>query len=209
MLWSVSPNISIITNWGCRANCWYCIWKGHKLEHIQLETDWDKLNKFLIDNKEKGKVSVSGDGDCLYRYKEHKKWWEGLFEITNKLNMKIDIHTREKFINDLFWKKINKCVFSSDKLIDDKEYLKYLSDLTKIRVTHLVTANTNFKTINEYIKFQNKINYQFTIKELIGYNDNNMYKKVRKKYPQIYFLDKGDYNIYYMPDNTIQTKFLF
>lgn len=35
-----------------------------------------------------------------------------------------------------------------------------------------------------------------------------MYKKIRNKYPMIYHLYKGDYNIYYMPDNTIRNTFL-
>jgi hypothetical protein len=29
------------------------------------------------------------------------------------------------------------------------------------------------------------------------------------KYPDIFHLDEGDYNIYYMPDNSIKTEFLF
>jgi hypothetical protein len=209
MLRSISTNISVITNWGCRANCWYCIWKGHALENIQLETDWSKLEQFLIDNKGKGKVSVSGGGDCLYKYDEHVGWWIKFFDITSDLNMKVDVHTREKFTHQSFWKKhINRCVFSSDKLSDDIEYLRYLSGLTQIRITHLVTANTTYEMIDEYLKFQNEIGCQFTIKELINFDDAGMYSKIREKYPETFNLDSGDYNIYYMPDNSIRDKFL-
>lgn len=63
---TMTKNISIITNFGCRAKCWYCIWKGHPYEKVQLETDWNKLEQFLYQNRDKGKVSVSGGGDCLY-----------------------------------------------------------------------------------------------------------------------------------------------
>lgn len=209
MLRPTSTNISVITNWGCRSNCWYCIWKGHELEHIQLDTDWDKLEKFLADNKDKGKVSVSGGGDCLYKYDEHVGWWIKFFEITSNLNMLVDVHTREKFTHQSFWKNhINRCVFSSDKLDNDIEYLRYLSELTKIRITHLITANTTFSMIDDYLNFQNEIGCQFTVKELIGYDDGGIYKRVRDKYPEIFNLDAGDYNIYYMPDNSIRDKFL-
>lgn len=202
-------NISVITNFGCRSNCWYCIWKGHELQYANEPTDWNKLEQFLTENKHKGKVSVSGGGDCLYRYDIYVGWWIKFFEFTNRLNMLVDVHTREKFTHQSFWRKhINRCVFSSDNLKDDKEYLEYLSKLTKIRITHLVTANTTYKMIDEYLDFQNKIGCQFTIKELIGHDDNGMYKKIREKYPEIYHLDEGDYNIYYMPDNTIRTSFL-
>ena len=142
---SINRNISIVTNFGCRSNCWYCIWKGHRLQNVQLETDWDRLETFLTEHRDKGKVSVSGGGDCLYKYDEHVGWWIKLFEITNRLDMLVDVHTREKFTHQSFWRNhVNRCVFSSDKLVDDKEYLEYLSNLTKIRITHLVTVNTSF-----------------------------------------------------------------
>jgi hypothetical protein len=209
MLRTTSPNISVITNFGCRADCWYCIWKGHKFENVNEPTNWDKLRKFIYDNKDKNKVSVSGGGDCLYRYDLYVGWWIKFLEMTNDLNMLVDVHTREKFMHNSFWRKhINRCVFSSDKLSDDKEYLEYLSQLCKIRITHLVTADTTFEMIEEYLDFQKQINCQFTIKELIGYDDNGMYKSIRNKYPEIYYLDEGDYNIYYMPDNTITDTFL-
>lgn len=209
MLRTTCTNISIITNFGCRANCWYCIWKGHKLEHINEPMDWNKLYNFLLNHKDKGKVSISGGGDCLYKFEDHINWWKELFVLTDQFNMLVDIHTKEKFVHGFWWKRyINKCVFSSDKLENDKTYLKYLSRLTKVRITHLVTADTTFEMIDEYLKFQKEIECQFTIKELVNYDDRGMYKKIKEKYSDIYYLDAGDYNIYYMPDNTITDSFL-
>lgn len=209
MLRPTSPNISIITNWGCRSNCWYCIWKNHPLKDIQLKTNWKKLEKFLEDNKEKGKVSISGGGDCLYKYDRYVGWWIKLFKITKHLNMKVDIHTREKFTHQGFWKRINRCVFSSDKLEDDREFLEYLTNFTNLRITHLVTSETTIDMIEDYLKFQRGYNCQFTIKQLVGFDDCGRYNEIRKKFPNIYHLDIGDYNIYYMPNNTIRDKFLF
>lgn len=209
MLRTTCPNISVITNFGCRANCWYCIWKGHELENVKDPTDWVRLEKFLYDNQEKGKVSVSGGGDCLYRYDIHVGWWIKFFKITSQLDMLVDVHTREKFTNQSFWKKhINRCVFSSDVLREDKEYLIYLTQLTKVRITHLVTSYTTFDMIDEYLTFQKETGCQFTIKELVNYDDSGVYSKIREKYPNIYHLDSGDYNIYYMPDNSIRSTFL-
>jgi len=208
MLRTTCPNISVITNFGCRSKCWYCIWKGHRLENVSKPTDWDKLYDFLYANKDKGKVSVSGGGDSLYKYDEHIDWWKRFFDMAGGLNMLVDIHTREKFVNDFFWRKINRCVFSSDNIEDDKHYLRYLAEITKIRVTHLVTAKTTFEIIDSYLRFQKEIDCQFTIKELVGYDDGNMYQKIKTKYPGIFHLDSGDYNIYYMPDNSITESFL-
>lgn len=209
MLRPTRPNISIITNFGCRANCWYCIWKTHPLRDVQLETDWEKLRGFLVKYQDRGKVSVSGGGDCLYRYDQYVGWWKRLFEETSDLRMLVDVHTREKFAHQGFWRRINRCVFSSDNLSDDEEYLEYLAKLVKLRITHVVTKNTTDKMIEEYLEFQERTGCQFTIKELVGYDDGGRYKEIRKKYPEIFYLDEGDYNIYYMPDNTIREKFLF
>ena len=204
----METNISIVTNFGCKTNCWYCIWKEHRLKNVCLDTDWEKLEKFLTDNKHKGKVSVSGGGDCLYKYDEYKDWWNRLFEITDKLKMLVDVHSREKFYDDAFWSGINRAVVSSDKLCDDLEYLEYLVGRTKVRVTHLVTADTTFQMIDEYLDFQKRHGTQFTIKKLVGYDDNGMYERVRERYGFVFHLDPGDYNLYYMPDNSITDKFL-
>lgn len=209
MLRTTSPNISVITNFGCRADCWYCIWKGHALQYVNEPTDWYKLEKFLKDNAYKGKVSVSGGGDCLYRFDEHEDWWCNFFDITNSLKMLVDVHSREYFYNPCFWRTyINRCVFSSDYPSVDAGYLSFITSFTKIRITHLVTADTTFEIIEDYLELQNKLSCQFTIKELIGFDDNGMYQKIRKEFPEIYHLDAGDYNIYYMPDNSIRTSFL-
>jgi hypothetical protein len=208
MLRPISTNISIITNFGCHANCWYCIWQNHPLKDIQLNTDWDKLRDFLVQHKDKGKVSISGGGDCLYHYEQHVNWWSKLFEEARELNMLVDVHTREQFTHSRFWKHINRCVFSSDILEHDTEFAKYLCWHTKLRITHLVTAATTDKMIEEYLAFQNSTGCQFTIKQLVGFSDNGRYNEIRDKYPDIFYLDAGDYNIYYMPNNTVCTDFM-
>ena len=103
MLKTNNPNISIITNFGCQTNCWYCIWKNHPLKNIQSEIDWEKLERFLLKYKDKGKVSVSGGGDCLYNYTLYKEsFWNKFISLCNKNNIKIDIHSRQVFYNDQF-----------------------------------------------------------------------------------------------------------
>ena len=209
MLRTTCPNISVILNFGCKFNCWYCVWKGHDLESVSTLTDWDKLESFLYNNRDKGKVSISGGGDPLYQYDLHNDWWMKFFSIVEKLNLLVDIHTREKFINDYFWQNyINRCVFSSDLLSDDVDYLSYLLKFVKVRINHVVTANTTYELIDEYLSFQKQSNCQFTVKQLTGHFDNGMYSKICQKYPEIYRLDSGDYNIYYMPDNSIRDSFL-
>jgi hypothetical protein len=203
-----NKNISIITNFGCRSNCWYCIWKGHELQYCNQPTDWDRLERFLACHSHKGKFSVSGGGDCLYNYDDHYEWWDKIFYLANKHNMLVDVHTREKFHDSSFFRKINRCVFSSDILSDCKEYIKWLSNYTEVRITHLVTGQTTLDVIRDYINFTSAYNIQFTIKQLIGHNDYGRFDTIRKQFPNVYYLEEGDYNIYYMPDNSIRKSFL-
>ena len=209
MLWTTCPNISIITNFGCHFNCWYCVWKNHKLKKHN-NFDYNKLEDFLITHKNKGKVSISGGGDPLYNYFENIKFWIWLIDICKKHNIKIDIHTRTKLTKQNFWRKhIHRCVFSLDQITSDiTEYLIYLSHLTKLRITHTVTQYTTSKCVFDLLKLQDKLNCQLTLKELYEYYDKGVYNKLKIFYPNIYYLDHGDYNIYYMPDNSITDKFI-
>jgi len=77
-----------------------------------------------------------------------------------------------------------------------------------VRITHVVTEKTTNRMIEQFLKFQDEIKCEFTIKELVGYSDKNRYKDLKIDFPEIYSLDKGDYNIYYMPDNSVSNNFL-
>jgi organic radical activating enzyme len=209
MLWSTCSNISIITNFGCDHNCWYCIWKNHKLKNY-YNFDYYKLEDFLVTNKDKGKVSISGGGDPLYNYFENLNFWIWLINTCKNYNIKIDIHTRTQLTKQNFWRKhVHRCVFSLDQITSDNiEYLTYLSHLTKLRITHTVTHQTTNNFVDNLLELQNKLNCQLTLKELYGYNDKGVYNQLKMLYPNIYYLDHGDYNIYYMPDNSITDKFV-
>jgi hypothetical protein len=127
------------------------VWKNHPLSRCKDKTDWRKLEEFLQKSWNEGhdKVSVSGGGDPLYRYEENKEWWNRLFAITRQLKMKVDVHTRECLFDNNFWSQINLCAFSSDRLIDDADFLHYLCKVTQVRIVHVVTERTSFCLIKE------------------------------------------------------------
>lgn len=199
-------NISIIVDFGCQNNCWYCIWKTHafnlKNKHVP---NMDKVSRFILESG-KNKVSISGGGDPLYNYKIYKNtFWDKLFDICT--NVKVDIHTRVRLTDDSFFKKINKVVLSSDNPDDDIEYIKYLSNLTKVRISHVVTKFTTDEFIQKYLEIQNIFHVQLTLKKIVNYDDDGNYEKFKKQYSDIYCLDDNDYNLYYMPNDTITEKF--
>ncbi|MFW6247375.1 MAG: hypothetical protein ACOC22_04380 [bacterium] len=217
MLQTVTTNISIITNFGCYNNCWYCIWKKHSLKDTPQVTNWGKLEEFFHIYKkylkpigEIPKVSVSGGGDPLYQFTKNKDWWDKLFKLASKHKISIDIHTREILQDPGFWKNINRCVFSSDDLAEDKKFLDFVNEYTKLRICHVATEYSTDKKIKEYIDYKNVNNCQFTVKELSGFDDKGRYKEICEKYKdEVYCLDYGDYNLYFMPNSTITRKFDF
>jgi len=204
----MKTGISIVTNWGCRAGCWYCIWKQHPLKDVCLPMDWEKLERFLASHKEVGKLSVSGGGDCLYRIAELGDWWDRVRALCQKYNLKLDVHTRERLYDYGFWRQINQAVISSDHLADDKEYLDYLSGNCGLRVTHVVTKKTSIDLIEQYVKYAKDNGVKFTVKKIVGYDDGGMYDLVKAKFPDLFYLDPGDYNLYYMPNNEVWKVFL-
>ena len=62
--------------------------------------------------------------------------------------------------------------------------------------------------VQEYLDFQEETDCQFTIKPLSSFDDKGMFEKVRESFPDTYFLEEGDYNIYFMPDNTATDCFM-
>lgn len=208
MLRTISSNLSIITNFGCERNCWYCIWKNHQLRYTYKPTDWDKIRNFLNYNYIK-RLSVSGGGDCLYNYDKNLNWWINLFEIKKEFDLYLSIHTRKMIYNKSFLSKIDKYVYSFDKIEEiDRKYLNFLMNLgLNIRLVNVPNKFSKMSDIEKMISIRKDLNIQFTIKKLVGFKDNDIYNKLKKKYPKEYFLDEGDYNIYFMPDNKIYNSF--
>jgi hypothetical protein len=92
-------------------------------------------------------------------------------------------------------------------LEDDVDYLCYLSKVTRVRIVYVVTATTKISVIQQYADFCEKYKIQLTLKELFKYNDHGKYNEIKKTFPNLFYLDNGDYNIYFMPNNTITDKF--
>ena len=208
MLRPTSTGISIITNFGCSKSCWYCVWKTHHLVKEKQETDWDKLEVFLRNNKHKQKVSVSGGGDPLYNYVNNTSWWEKLFALADKFGIMVDVHTREQLDNEDFWSRIHKCVFSVDSLYAHMPFLLKLNQWIKIRVCYVVTRYSSPEDIKGFASLCDYLAWEFTLKELVIYDDLGMYQNIKATQPNLYCLDAGDYNTYYMPNNTVTTSFM-
>jgi len=216
-----SKNIgfSIITAFGCKYNHGYCVWRRfHKLNSLKTTTEntnWVKLDELIRWYRGK-KINVSGGLDPLYNFEKNKKWWNKLFKIAQKYKKLVDIHTREFIFSRFFLKNVNKIVFSFDNLEEVRyKIIKYPKKI-KIRLAKIITQETSFEEIKEIVDFCKKHDFEITFKELYGFDDKGNFKKLERELKKLYnfkkykivFLKHKDYNLYFMPDNKIYTKFL-
>jgi hypothetical protein len=210
-----NKGFSIITNFGCYRNCYYCIWKTHKLKDVRQDTDWNKLEG-ILEGLRVDKVSISGGGDPLYMLNQNKNWYKKLFGICSRIGLLIDIHTYELTFNQFILDNINKYVLHTDRyrISYEKALIEKLSKHTKLRINFVITDEYTKEDLLSYIEFAKKLDIQISFRELVGSFSKpsedivSMLDKVQEVYDRARFTKQDDYNIYFMPDNNIYNTFL-
>ena len=217
----MNKGISIVTSFGCPYDCWYCIMKQHSLYKYEGEFDYKKLKQFLVDNKDTSELSISGGGDPLNEFKEHRDFYYNfVFPAIKDIGFKnmdgVDIHTRLPLYEYDFWKQINRCVFSID-FVNTTDRIKnisfirwiYENKLWKLRLFHCVLPTTTDNDIELLVKLGKELNCQVSIKQLHGFDDKGRFKQISKKYPELFQVYDKNYLTYYMPNNTVTDTFMF
>lgn len=103
-----TPGFSIITDFGCKRNCPYCIWKtvGKNSQNIDIKEFCDKIENKISSLKKK-KFSISGGGDPLNRtsqnFEIYSYFWMNIVSLCKKYKKKIDIHTSYIEDSDSRW----------------------------------------------------------------------------------------------------------
>ncbi len=214
-----NKNISIVVNHEkCPHNCWFCIWKGHPLENIYGPKIED-IKNFLLKYKEKGytKFSISGSDIIFEQLNNYVDFWDNINKLCSHIGMQFDIHTRSRIYDRYFIQNENlrKLVLSTSSISDTVKYLDWLyytkPDL-QIRLVKVITETTNNYEMEDYIHLCLDYDIQLTFKQLVNHDDDGKYEYFKKKFkhthPNVMFLDKGDYNIYLMPDGKEYNEFL-
>lgn len=205
---------SIITDFGCRKDCAYCVWKLHKLNDLKSKTDWNNLSD-IIKEINPSKISISGGGDPLngFETKNMQNWWDNLFEITN--GIPLDIHTGNASIFDVTAFNFNKVVFHSNiheyRLLD---YDFFLENEIKFRIVFVLNYDWTINEIVRAISFLSRFNCEISFRELYGFEKTEdvikceKFLETYKKYDKLKFVKQLDYNIYYMPDNNLYDEYI-
>jgi organic radical activating enzyme len=207
--------LSIITNFGCKYQCNYCIWKNTKF----LTDKYDQKFHRFWENKNWLKafykfatptISISGGGDPMFDYERNLDFWKFL----DKHDFEYDIHTSDPMIFLLHpqFKHLKKIVY----------HLKNVESIP-VNITHCTHKNIRITVVADFVakneSYLNEIeqkfpvNWEFSYRQLYEkdqpYRDLSLFKNVIKRRKNSKFIENGDYNLYLFPDALITNKFLY
>jgi len=196
--------LSIITNFGCDNACEYCIWKQHELrDHYTSlhSTNWEKLYEFVVSSEDK--ISLSGGGDPFYKFENNMDWYKKLFQLCYK---KIDVHT-SKIITDFdFLTAFNRIVLHINPWFYNLDVLKQYKN--KLRLVCVITEELTKEKIDEIIEASDELNCQVSFRELYDKTSPKELMEYVNQQPKAKLIKQNDYNLYFMPDNSIREKFI-
>lgn len=203
---NLNKNFSIITDFGCPFECYFCITKSQNTKKSFI---FDKtiFSKIEVESIGYDRISVSGGGEPLFAHnKEIKLFYEALFNFSKKAKMPIHVHTNLDKPNSLSY-MFDKVVVSVNKENYGQKFENW-KDVKHKRFVY-VSDSKDIKIVQEIIQSITD-DSQFTIKQLDGL-DLNLFSDIidlANNYEYVRFLPSGDYNIYFdLNSSTIYSEF--
>lgn len=201
--------LSIITNFGCHFKCPYCVVKNN---HIDVPPTTIKGLRFLKSAAQYEKaniISVSGGGDPLHNYPEHKKYYQRLFRLCREMKLPLEMHT--SYLDSEFpYEKCKRVVYH---LIDPFDILRIKRHGNEIvRVVFVVTENytpEHIDMIAKTVADSDQVD-ELSFRQMIdkGYRPTNYCQDYLRDGHQKrwWYIEQNDYNPYYV-NGTIHYKF--
>lgn len=216
-----NKGFTVITNFGCDCNCKYCITKHHPILQNAI-TDKEKINwKYLetcISESDAPTINLSGGGDPFYNWKNHIDFYNHVYELAEKYNKKLDIHTRilpddMKLVS--MFRKIALSIEQNDQAAMQqlKNMLPDIEKTTKVRVINVLNERMKKEDCLKYIdKLHNIGVKQITFRQMFG--NKNAYQNFLKikdsiDIPGVMFLPDGEYHNYYFTTNNKLYPYFF
>lgn len=201
--------LSIITNFGCHWQCPYCIVRNN-LENELPKTTIESLDNFQekINEIKPTIVSISGGGDPLFDFENHKDYYDKLFSILKKNNLPFELHT--SYINSSF--DFTKCVRVVYHLRDIQNLNKIKRQKNEIvRVVFVVTQDISKEDIiyiSNFVKSSSEID-ELSFRQMVDrgyvtkYYNHDFLKKGHEK--DWFYIEQNDYNTYFVNGETKNT----
>lgn len=201
--------LSIITNFGCHYSCPYCIVKNNNIEVPETTIKGLSNLKQTLIGYGCNIVSISGGGDPLYNYEEHKDWYGELSLILESMGIPMEIHT-SYVKNDFPTNECKRVVYH----LHDSRQLKQVKRKGNeiVRVVFVITKNMteeDLHIISDYVKADASID-ELSFRQQVGkdyktmFHLHNVLLVGHKK--DWYYIQQCDYNLYYA-ENKIYTKY--
>lgn len=216
---------SIITNFGCDMNCWFCIWKKHPMCKLQEPTDFEKLKQALTmvslyedTYGERVKVSISGGGDPLFGFPKTADWYEELFKLTKLYGLFVSLHTAKwtTAYNDWILEKLDEVVvhFTYKRFLEWPLLLEEFSKKIPLRMAFVLTSEWSESMMRQVVARAQGLDCKISFRELWAIEDEvrpealKYAQRVQEEYSQARYVKQDDYNLYFMPDNNIHETFM-
>lgn len=193
--------LSIITNFGCHYKCPYCIVKENGID--VPETTIDGLNNLLdVYNKNDCNIiSLSGGGDPLHNYNDHKDYYDKLLNLLKTNNIPLEMHT-SYFVNSFNTDICKRIVYHLRDINNLKHIKRKHNEI--VRVVFVVEEKYTKEDIDyiyEFVKQSNDMD-ELSFRQMVDNNYNNTYYlyDYLKKYhrDRWYYIEQCDYNLYYV-----------
>lgn len=216
-----NKGFTIITNFGCDNNCKYCITKHHPILQNAV-TDKRKINwiylEECISKSNAPTINLSGGGDPFYNWQNNIDFYNRVYELAQKYNKQMDIHTRI-LPNDLNliskFRKIALSIENNDiKAMEKlKSMLPDIEKTTKIRVINVLNERMTIDDCLKYIVDMKSIGVkQITFRQMFGnrkaYENFNRIKDLISE-EGVLFLRDGEYHNYFFTTNNKLYPFFF
>lgn len=199
--------LSVITNFGCHYSCPYCIVKNNNLHIPKSTVDGLSSLKQAIKMTNCNWVSVSGGGDPVWDYEDHRDWWNCFFEDFREF---AELHT--SIIDDPtfpYW-RFDRVVYHLHNFEQLKSIRRRNAQI--VRVVFVVTENFTEDLINKIAVFCHNSNQidELSFRQMVDSNyeaTNYCEEYLRSGHKKLWwYIEQCDYNLYYC-ENKIYTEY--
>lgn len=202
--------LSVITNFGCHYSCPYCIVKNNHLNIPRTTIEGlSRLREEILENNVNW-VSISGGGDPLWKYEDHKRWWKCFFEQI-PVAVNLELHTSILEIDEDLKKQFDRIVYH----LHDFEQLKHIKRSEGgeiVRAVFVVTEDFTEELINRIAEYRERSPEidEMSFRQMVdnhyestNYCAEHLRMGHKKKW---WYIEQCDYNLYYC-ENELYTEY--
>ena len=202
--------LSVITNFGCHYTCPYCIVKNNNLQIPESTLEGIDSLADEIKRNNCNWVSLSGGGDPIFDYENHKDWYNKFFDIVNALRVKIELHTSIPNLSNVSYNRFNRVVYHLHSLKQLRSIKRIGNEI--IRVVFVVTKDFTEDLINKIAVYcYNSDNIdELSFRQMVDdhYQATDYCRDyLRSGHQKLWwYIEQNDYNLYYC-ENKVYTEY--